>query len=225
MNKNITDLKNKHKDEDIWIILAGSSMDYISTDFFNNKITIGQNQVYKHYPCNYVVMKDCMEEPRFPRSIEELDRLEKPLIYCEYYKGYSTNQKNVIKHKNSYMFKHNTRQDDLETELYNLRDDEIVVSKSTVTSLMHIAAYMGAKNIILCGHDCGKLNGNLYYEGYMEKDWVSAENWNGINSWMGSIQKQTQLVRKYLMDNYNCNIHSLNPFLNFGLEGNRYEAS
>ena len=193
MNKNITDLKNKHKDEDIWIILAGSSMDYINTDFFNNKITIGQNQVYKHYPCNYVVMKDCMEEPRFPRSIEELDRLEKTLIYCEYYKGYSTNQKNVV--------------------------------KSTVTSLMHIAAYMGAKNIILCGHDCGKLNGNLYYEGYMEKDWVSAENWSGINSWMGSLQKQTQLVRKYLMENYNCNIHSLNPFLNFGLEGNRYEAS
>ena len=225
MNKQLLELNNKHKDEDIWIILAGSSMDYINTDFFKNKITIGQNQIYKHYPCSYVVMKDCMEEPRFPRSIEEIDKLGIPLIYCEYYKGYSTNQKNVVNHKKSYMFRHNTRQQDLETELYNLKDDEMVVSKSTVTSLMHIAAYMGAKNIMLCGHDCGKLNGNLYYDGYMEKDWVSAGNWSGINSFMSEIEVQTQRVRAFLMEKYNCNIYSLNPFLNFGLEGHEYKKS
>ena len=38
---------------------------------------------------------------------------------------------------------------------------------------------MGAKNIMLCGHDCGRLDGNLYYEGYMESDWISSENWSG----------------------------------------------
>ncbi len=71
--KNISELKDKHKGEDIWVIAAGSSMDYVDESFFSNKIVIGQNQTYKKYPCDYIVMKDCNEKPRFPRSIEKLD--------------------------------------------------------------------------------------------------------------------------------------------------------
>lgn len=223
MYKNVSELKNIHSGEDIWVILGGSSMDYISSDFFKNKIVIGQNQVYKHYPCNYVLMKDCMEEPRFPRSIRKLDSMGIPLIFPEYYKGYHSNQKNIPEHKNAYIFKHNSRQNEFDSELENLTEDEIIVSKSSVTSLIHVAAYMGAKNIILCGHDCGTLDGNLYYEGYMEEDWISSENWSGIKSWMGGIEYQSQAVRQYLNDKYDCNIHSLNPFLNFGLEGHKYK--
>ena len=108
--------------------------------------------------------------------------------------------------------------------LENLLDNEIISSKSTVTSMMHIAAYMGAKNVILCGHDCGRLNGNLYYEGYMEKDWQSSENWTGISNRMNEIEVETLKVRNYLMEKYKCSIHSLNPFLNFGLENNNYTS-
>ena len=58
------------------------------------------------------------------------------------------------------------------------------------------------------------MNGDLYFDGYLEKDWTSAGNWSGINSWMGSLEKESQMVRAYLREKYNCNIHSLNPFLN-----------
>ena len=37
MYKNISELKNKYKGEDIWIVLAGSSMNYVSDSFFENK--------------------------------------------------------------------------------------------------------------------------------------------------------------------------------------------
>ena len=234
MYKNINELKDKHKGKDIWVILAGSSMDYVSRDFFENKIVIGQNQVYKHYPCNYVLMKDCMEEPRFPRSIRKLDSMGIPLIFPEYYKGYHSKEncpwdpqggeKNVVEHKNAYMFKHNPRKNSYEEELNELKDDEIIVSKSTCTSLIHLAAYMGARNIMVCGHDCGTLDGNLYYDGYMESDWVGSENWSGIKNWMSHLQKESQLLRNYLYEKYGCNIHSLNPFLNLSLEGHEYEA-
>ena len=49
----IKELKNMYSGEDIWVICAGSSMNYVSSDFFENKITIGINQVYRHFPCNY----------------------------------------------------------------------------------------------------------------------------------------------------------------------------
>ena len=223
--KNLKELKNKYEGKDIWVILAGSSMDYISNDFFKNKIVIGQNHVYKHYPCDYVVMKDCLEEPRFPRSIRKLNSIGTPLIFAEHFMGYHEKRKNLPEHNNAYMFNHNARSQDFETELNNLGNDEIIVSRSSVTSLIHIAAYMGAKNIILSGHDCGTLDDNLYYDGYMEKDWVSAGNWSGINSFMSEIEVHTQTVRAFLMQKYNCNIYSLNPFLNFGLEGHEYKKS
>ena len=91
MNKPLTELKNKYNNQDIWIVLAGSSMDYISQEFFENKIVLGVNQVYKHYKCDYVIMKDCMETPRYTRSIEQLQSKNIPLIYSEYYKGESLN--------------------------------------------------------------------------------------------------------------------------------------
>ena len=223
--KNLKELKNKHKGEDIWIILAGSSMDYVSKDFFENKIVVGQNQIFKHYPCDYIIMKDCMEEPRFPRSIKQCDKLGIPLIFSKGYKGYYDKERNEPQHSNAYSFDHNPRRSTFDYELENLGEDEIIVSRSSVTSMIHIAAYLGAKNIILCGHDCGTLDGNLYYDGYIEKDWISAGNWSGINEFMSKIELQSQKVRQFLMDKYDCNIHSLNPFLNLGLEGHKYEAS
>ena len=224
MNKPLTELKNKYNNQDIWIVLAGSSMDYISQEFFENKIVLGVNQVYKHYKCDYVIMKDCMETPRYTRSIEQLQSKNIPLIYSEYYKGDDSKEKNIANHNNAYCFKHNSKRNSFDYGLENLSDDEIISSKSTVTSMMHIAAYMGAKNIILCGHDCGRLNGNLYYEGYMERDWQSSENWPGISNRINEIEVETLQVRNYLMEKYNCNIHSLNPFLNFGLEGHKFTS-
>ena len=224
MNKPLTELKNKYNNQDIWIVLAGSSMDYISQEFFENKIVLGVNQVYKHYKCDYVIMKDCMETPRYTRSIEQLQSKNIPLIFSEYYKGDDSKEKNNANHSNAYYFRHNSKRNSFEYGLENLSDDEIISSKSTVTSMMHIAAYMGAKNIILCGHDCGRLNGNLYYEGYMERDWQSSENWPGISNRINEIEVETLQVRNYLMEKYNCNIHSLNPFLNFGLEGHKFTS-
>ena len=55
-----------------------------------------------------------------------------------------------------------------------------------------------------------------------EDDWVSSANWSGITNWMSALEKQSQLVRGYLMEKYNCNIYSLNPFLNLNLEGHKY---
>ena len=225
MYKNISELKNKHKGEDIWIVLAGSSMNYVSDSFFENKIVLGSNQVYKHYSCNYIVMKDCMETPRYTRSVQECKEKNIPLIFSEYYKGDDSKELNTPDYENSYVFKHNSKRTEFDYNLENLKEDEILSSKSTAASIIHIAAYMGAKNIILCGHDCGRLDGDMYYEGYMESDWISSENWSGIDSHTSKIEIETQKLRLYLMETYDCNIHSLNPFLNLGLEGHNFVKS
>ena len=166
-----------------------------------------------------------MEEPRFPRSIKKLNKLNVPLIYSEYYKGHASLEKNTVQHDNSYCFSHNPRTNGvwLKDEIPNLLENDIIVSRSTVTTLMHIAAYMGAKNIVLCGHDCGKLDDNLYTKGYIEKDWMLSK-WSGIDSFLGKLEDESTLVRKYLQDRYDVNIYSINPFLNLGLEGHKFKT-
>ena len=84
MYNNVTQLKNIHNGKDIWIICAGSSMNYIESEFFENKITIGLNQVYKKFPCDYVIMKDLNEKNRFSPSVEELRNTKTKLLFSEY---------------------------------------------------------------------------------------------------------------------------------------------
>ncbi len=224
--KSISDLKDKYKGEDIWVIMAGASMDYVEPSFFDGKVTIGLNQVYKRYRCNYVVMKDCEEGPRYPRSIKELQKDGIPLIFSKGYKGQDAHG-NQPNHKDAYRFNHNKpHKNPYEEQLNALEPDEIFVSKSTVSSGLHIAAYLGAKNIMICGHDCGEIDGKRYFEDYMEKDWKSSDNWDAIKKgqWLPKIEPITITVREWLKEKYGCNIYSLNPFINFGLEGHEYNG-
>jgi hypothetical protein len=221
--KLIDSLKNIHIGQDIWILAPGPSMNYIDKTFFNNKITIGHNDIYKLFPCNYVVMKDCMEQPRFPRSIMRLNQLNIPLIFSEYNGGRSTNEKNSVQHNNAYMFKHNPKIKDFKTELAEKTEDQIIVGKSTIVSILHIACLMGASNIIVCGNESCIIDDQMYVNGYVEPDWVSASNYTGIHTHLRRASSEYIIARDYLRDKYNVNIYSLNPFADFNLETHKYE--
>ena len=52
------DFKDIHKGQDIYILASGASFDYIDKTFFENKITIGINEIYKLYPPTYLIRKD-----------------------------------------------------------------------------------------------------------------------------------------------------------------------
>ena len=222
--KKLSELKNIHLNKDIWCVAAGSSMDYVDPSFFENKIVIGQNQVYKKYKCDYVVMKDLMETPRFPRSIEEVKQLDIPLIYPKHHMGHYAYQLNQVNYENSYIFEHNDNRLGIESALSVIGTEFMTVIRSTMTTIMNIAAYMGAKNIIICGVDCGRINNNLYYENYVEPDWTSSGNWNQVEGWLQVTQKHNLSIRDKIKEVYKCNIYSLNPFMNFKLDGNEYKA-
>lgn len=222
--KSIQDLKNIHLNEDIWIIAAGSSMNFINPSFFENKITIGQNQVYRKFKCDYVVMKDLHEAPRFTESVKELISLNIPLIYSKYHAGHYNSGVNKLAYDNSYVFEHNDNAAGLQSavDVIHIDTTKIAVHRSTMTSAMHIAAYMGAKNIIICGNDSGKIDGKLYYDDYGESNWISGPNNNNINTWILGVENSIKIIRDRISEIYNCNIYSLNPFLNFNLDGHEF---
>ena len=46
MSKPLSELKDKYIGKDVWIVLAGSSMDYVSKEFFENKIVLVKKKIY-----------------------------------------------------------------------------------------------------------------------------------------------------------------------------------
>ena len=84
---------------------------------------------------------------------------------------------------------------------------------------------MGAKNILLCGHDCGSLDGETNLKGYNTKVGHMQGSQHGYLQWLSQIENHTAKVCFKIESEYGCNIHSLNPFINFNLEGHQFIPS
>jgi len=209
MKKSIRELKNIHKGEDIWLIASGPSMSFVEPSFFENKITLGVNEVYRKYPCDYLVRKEIFALDEIYRSIGNTK-----LIVSEYDCG-GRQKLNELRVDGTYWYFEHRPNEHAKVDLSVIGTDVIVVSYSTITSAMHMAAYLGAKNIILCGHDCTTLDGECNFAGYQKE----AFNRPLYESWLEVIEPVTIQVRNKLREVYDCNIYSLNPFVNLRLEG------
>jgi hypothetical protein len=214
--KSIVELKDIHKGEDIYIIVSGKSVDFINTDFFDGKIKIGVNQVYKKIKCDYLVRK----ETKFIKdSLESGSKV----IVSEYDSGGNSKSNLIENNENFYYFKHKYNLHE-KIDISVLGTDNIVVSYSTITSAIHIAAYMGAKNIILVGHDCGTINGEStfigYYDSIKDTPW---NNWEQYKNWLKVIESQTIVIKNEIKKIYDANVLSINPFVSMNLENNIYK--
>tara|TARA_Y100000768_G_scaffold383241_1_gene365025 strand:+ start:323 stop:1240 length:918 start_codon:yes stop_codon:yes gene_type:complete len=303
--RELKDFKNIHENEDIYVLASGKSVDFIDNSFFENKIIIGINQVYKKIPCQYLVRKDAegMEEiikknkdtihfiskgscgdlrpERITKTANKLKKVDTQnvVLYnhnnnecerkkCElkkpepnddnavetnsldikgcywktqsnstiYWSNSSTDIKPDVQFKSGDHFFNHRSENGFPKNWKNIRtifkiilpteENSLYVSFSTITTGIHLAAHMGAKNIILVGHDCGTLNGECNFTGYHTKQTMGL-NWRGnekgYEKWLLDIEGVTIELKKTLQEKYGCNICSLNPFINFNLEGNIYE--
>lgn len=211
----IIELKNIHCNDDIWVLGSGPSLNHIDPSFFDNKIVIGTNRIGQWIRCNYIVAKDS-------RGFGEIKKcIGNPhIIISEYTHGNQAHEKNVFNGP-CHIFQHLQNIEVPRTEI--IGTDKIVVSHSTITSALHIAAYMGAKNSILVGHDCGSIDGKYTIDGYYN-DITPAQGENNYKKWVSKdIESHTITVINKLKEVYGVNVHSLNPFINFGLEDHSYE--
>ena len=223
MVRYINEFKNKHIGQDIWIISAGSSMNYVDTSFFVNKITIGVNKVGKKYSCTYAILKDLVKN-----GAKELVGCEDPpfnsefVLASEWDKGGLVNFKNTDKSLNKlyakypdkfYFYKH-IKNGFGNTKVFD-SEDEFFISTSTISTSVHVAAYMGAKNIIICGHDLLAIDDKMYFDEYAKPSTKGMQDFF-INK---GIHSDTILVRDKVKQKYGCNVYTLNPFIGFDMEG------
>ena len=222
-SKRICNYKERHKGETIYVIASGKSTDYIDSDFFSNKITIGVNQTYKKYVPTYLVRTEHqLLDQILALQLETTHFISKGDCGKNYINSSTYNFSPEIKHqldnKNIVLYDHESN------SLSNIRalpdnDNTLIASNSTITTAIHLAAYMGARYIILVGHDCGSLDDELNFSGYhdeltyglMHENKIPQENYK---SWLTSIESQMIKFKFLLKEKYGCDIYSLNPIVN-----------
>lgn len=206
-SRNVWRLKDNYKDDDIYIIGSGPSLDYVSKQFFYNKNTIGINDAYKYFNCDYslsvhkeTIQKQIKDGQRVIASFR--DRQIGEMIKDVGQDNYVFNHRKYYNYDKLFL-------DDLDKENY------LIPGRSSVIPAIHAAYVMGAKNIILCGIDCGTLDGSKNVKNYNEgKSDYSNDFFNLVS---GQIKELAMEIRKR-----GVSVMSLNPFINFGLEGHIY---
>lgn len=221
LNKNILEFKNCHKNEDVYVLGSGATLNFIDPIFFKNKITICVNEVGQTYlpKTRYVLTK------HHPEAIRHAEQMPKTKVIVSF--GDCGNQyaKTLPDLPNLYGFHH--KQNMCENANVNRdwpeEDTGLYVSWSSITSAMHFAAYVGAKNIILVGHDCGELNNETWVKnyGYETNNQIDVNEAKQRNY---AFENQSINVKQKLKQLYKCNIYSLNPFINYNLEGVTYRG-
>lgn len=215
----IEEYKNKHLNDDIYIIASGKSIDFIDNSFYHNKIIIGVNQIFKKIIPTYLVRKEhiLLDKILNINTIHFISRgncgndndLNEKYVLDKY-----------LTSTNIVLYDHENN----DCKLNELPDNnKLIVSWSTITTAIHLAAYMGAKNIILVGHDCGFIDNESNFKNYYDDNFSPDPNL--YNDWLPQIESQTIKLKQQLKEKYNCNIYSLNPFINFNLEGHEYSKT
>lgn len=225
----LEDFKNIHQGQDIYVMGSGKSCDFLDPSFFENKICIGINQAYKKYNCQYLVKKDFVgndgafdyardNDATIFYSQKAMGTLHNTDPTKHMKKGEDASKIKTIMFKHPGMLYHDGGYDTIK-KIYAADDNKLMISFSTITSGIHLAFYMGAKNIILVGHDCCFINKQTNYDGYHTEQTMKPA-WGGMGkeavqnyaNWVSPCADISNRIKRLLKEEYNVNLCAINPF-------------
>ncbi len=220
--KSIAVWRNRFQGADIYVLGAGSSLDYLDKDYFRDKIVVAVNESASTWGITpaFVVLK----EHRESLLMAAADFPDVPLIVSRHSYGDATrgfppiDQTTMLSLPNLYVFDHEANRSLEALPGLPAQADDLVVSASTITSAMHFACYAGAKTVWLVGHDAGQLGDAAYVKGYGK-----AEAQMGYpvqnTEWLIALEKQSREVKRQLVERYGVRVWSVSPFISPDLEG------
>ena len=197
-------LENKHLGEDIYVIGGGKSLDFYPKGFLDDRITIGVNHTWKMFKgLSYSVFKEMDGKPDIP------------LVMPRHSHGLTATRLNEA----DYIFDHNHNEcNSISFDGLHPHGEKLIVSWSSITSAIHLAAFMGARAVFLVGHDCATIDNHQIAEGYYNGARPATAS-GDYPAWLGQIAPQTALVRDWLLKEYQVPLISLSPFIGLKHEG------
>lgn len=207
--RTLESFKDCHKGETLWVLGSGGSLDHLSPSFFDDKICVGVNFVgkafglanyftFSHYHSDSLEMAESSRFVFTPKK-QHGDKEEWSGELPANVVLFNTNSGSPG-HSFNPFGKDNPK-------------DGLMIGNSSIHGAIHLAAYMGAKHIVLVGADCGKIDGADRFSGYVVGD----------NPW-SEYNKKLIEMKRWILEKFGATIYSLNPFVNFNLEGHSFEG-
>jgi hypothetical protein len=202
----LKDLVDIWEGETVYVLGSGSSLNFIDPAFFDDKKCVAINFVGREFGLkNFVTfthyVNDAVEVasafPDFPVVLLRWKEDEPSTSHI----------KNIVS-----IYQSATPPGDSFTP-YDFDGEGLLFGSSSLHGGMHFAVLMGAKNIVLVGADCGTIDGEHRVAGYVD-------GWKPWNVY----EQHLRLMKQWLKEVYDCNVYSLNPFVNFNLEGHKFEG-
>lgn len=207
----IKSLKNKHKNKTIYIVGSGGSLSFINPNFFKDKLSIAVNYAGRvHGFSPTYLFSHYHEDTKINLDAESIG------VTLEF----DTNTKSSWlgeKPDNLYftpMSYIDPPGSSWSPYINPTPDDGLVYGSSSIHGAMHLGAYLGAKYLVLVGVDCGILDGQ-----HRIKDYPT-----GHTPW-AIYEAHNRQLKAWLKEKYKVEIYSLNPFINFNLEGHTFQGA
>lgn len=205
----LEELRNKHEGETVWVLGSGPSLNFLSPEFFHDKLTVSTNysaRVLGHDP-DYAFTHYHENSTSLLSDSGTVVTIEKDTMSREPWMGEKPS--NLVLAPTAYDRPPGSEWNPLTS--HRPVPGTIAYGSSSLHGSMHLAAIMGARFIILVGADCGQIDGEDRVAGYPD----GHKLWELYN-------RHHKLMKDYLAEEYGVEVHSLNPFINLNLEGHEF---
>jgi hypothetical protein len=205
--------RDKHRGETAYVIGSGASVDYIDPTFFAGKLCVCVNRVgfalglesfytVTHYHRDAMTVANGRPDLAVITPQADLGA------------GGPEAADRIPDEPNVYFFPTGAQRFgafDVESD-WPTEPDTLVAGPTSLHMTMHFAAYLGASSIVLVGADCGRIDDTSNFAGYSIGD-------NPFSVWDRTLPQVANKIRAS-----GVGVYSLNPFVNFGLEGHQYRS-
>jgi hypothetical protein len=217
MAQNVEILRNAEAGKDIYVVGSGKSIDYLPDSFWEGKIVIGVNTVPNRVPCQYLVSHHYkILQPFIDRGKVKVitSEVEACIFHCTF-AGWTRPTYWYEKLSGDfYVYEHlNQGYVHINLSVFD-RPHTLITGGSIVTTALHFAYFLGAKNIVCVGVDGGSLDGEMNYKDYENP--TPALHMSNVSH---QLEKMANAIRERGIP-----VMSINPFLNFCNEGHEFKA-
>jgi hypothetical protein len=206
----LSELAGKHEGATAYVLGSGKSVEFYDLQFFSDKLTVGTNDGWSNWlpRVNYMVTKYHSAVENWCKS----DRVDWVVVS----RGETGQHYDLIPDSDDYVVFEHAPNRVSEFQADDFPDEGLVVSYSTITSAMHLAAVMGARHIVMVGADCGWF------------DEVSTVDGHGdcfaTPQFPLHFDLQNRIVANELRSRFGCSVSSMLPFVTPNMEGHKFTS-
>lgn len=207
----VTGFRNSRKGETAWVLASGASLNHVPRWFWSDRLVVCTNFVGVR-----LGLSEFYTVTHYHRDAAQIaeERPDLPVIAPRVDQGGAAALPHPPQARNIFYINTGTQayaRFDC-AELWPKQPDTLVVGPTSLHMTMHFAQYLGAKHIILAGADCGLLDGQSNFAGYEPGD-------NPLDVWQRTLSQVANQLRSE-----GVTVMSLNPFVNFALEGHTFHG-